>query len=104
MACLLVGLAIVFGHNLLDSFWPPASMTGVTGPLWVVLFVCLVYELGPFWIFFSYPLLPWTGIMLVGYAAAALFQTPAGQRNSRLLRIGAGLVVAFVQLRALDLY
>ena len=45
MACLLVGLAIVFGHNLLDSFWPPASMTGVTGPLWVVLHARQAYEL-----------------------------------------------------------
>jgi uncharacterized membrane protein len=104
MACLAVGLAIVFGHNLLDAFWPPASMTGVTGPLWVVLHARQAYELGPFRIFFSYPLLPWTGIMLVGYAAAALFQTPAAQRNSRLLRIGTALVVAFVLLRTLDIY
>jgi uncharacterized membrane protein len=110
--CLAVGMAIVCGHNLLDATWPPASTTGVTGPLWVVLHARQVYELGPFWIFFSYPLLPWTGIMLVGYAAAALFQTSAPARakgetparDTRLIRIGVGLVVAFVLLRALDVY
>ena len=103
-ACLAVGLAIVCGHNLLDSVWPPASATGVTGPVWVVLHARQVYELGPFWVYFSYPLLPWTGIMLVGYAAAGLFQTPANLRDSRLIRIGAGLVIGFVLLRSLDYY
>jgi uncharacterized membrane protein len=102
--CLAVGLAIVFGHNLLDSVWPPASTTGVTGPLWVVLHARQAYEVGPFWVYFSYPLLPWTGIMLVGYAAAGLFQTPAILRDSRLIRIGVGLVIGFVLLRALDYY
>jgi uncharacterized membrane protein len=63
-----------------------------------------VYELGPFWVYFSYPLLPWTGIMLVGYAAAGLFQTPANLRDSRLIRIGVGLVIGFVLLRALASY
>jgi len=104
MACLAVGLTIVCGHNLLDAIWPPASMTGVTGPLWVVLHARQAYQLGPFWIFFSYPLLPWTGIMLVGYAAAALFQAPDELRNRRLIRIGLALVSGFVLLRALDIY
>ena len=103
-ACLAVGLAIVFGHNLLDGIWPAASTTGVTGPLWVVLHARQVYELGPFWIYFSYPLLPWTGILLVGYAAATLFQAPATVRDRRLMRIGMGLVIAFVLLRTLDVY
>jgi uncharacterized membrane protein len=102
--CLAVGLAIVCGHNLLDSVWPPASTTGATGPLWVVLHARQAYALGPFWIYFSYPLLPWTGIMLVGYAAAALFRMPANLRDSRLIRIGVALVIGFVLLRALDIY
>jgi uncharacterized membrane protein len=104
MACLAVGLTIVCGHNLLDSVWPAASMTGTTGPLWVVLLARQAHVLGPFWIFFSYPLLPWTGIMLVGYSAATLFQMPAPQRNSRLVRIGIGLVSTFVLLRLLGFY
>jgi len=103
-ACLAVGLAIVFGHNLLDAVWPPASMTGTTGPLWVVLHARQVYEVGPFWVFFSYPLLPWTGIMLIGYASASLFQTAAALRDRRLIRIGSALVIAFVLLRALNVY
>jgi uncharacterized membrane protein len=103
-ACLAVGLAIVFGHNLLDAVWPPASTTGITGPLWAVLHARQVYEVGPLWVYFSYPLLPWTGIMLVGFGSASLFQTQAKLRDSRLIRIGSALVIGFVLLRALDLY
>jgi len=103
-ACLGAGLAIVFGHNALDAVWPPASMTSATGPLWVMLHARQAYEVGPFWVFNSYPLLPWTGIMLVGYAAARIFQTETKLRESRLVRIGGALVVGFVLLRALDVY
>jgi uncharacterized membrane protein len=103
-ACLAIGCAIVFGHNLLDYVWPAASSTGVTGPPWVVLHARQLYNVGPFSIYFSYPLLPWIGVMLVGYASAGLFQGPSQRRNDRLKRIGIGLVIAFVLLRSLDIY
>jgi uncharacterized membrane protein len=103
-ACLAIGLLIVFGHNALDWAWPPASTTSATGPLWVALHARQAYAVGPFWIFFSYPLLPWTGIMLVGYSAARLFQTEPKLRDSRLIRIGGALVIGFVLLRGLDVY
>jgi uncharacterized membrane protein len=103
-ACLALGLAIVFGHNLLDSVWPAGSTAGITRPLWVVLHARQVYEVGPLWVYFSYPLLPWMGVMLTGYASAGLFRGPAKLRNERLTRIGIGLVVGFVLLRALDIY
>jgi len=102
--CLAAGLLIVFGHNALDSVWPAASSTGSTGPVWVALLARQVYEVGPFWVFFSYPLLPWTGIMLVGFAAAGLFLTEPKLRESRLIRIGGALVIGFVLLRALNVY
>ena len=102
--CLAVGLAIVFGHNLLDPVWPVASTTGHTGPLWVALLARQVYPVGPFWVYFSYPVLPWIGIMLVGYASASLFQTEAQLRDRRLIRTGGVLVVGFVLLRGLNVY
>src|SRR5882672_8458009 len=42
--------------------------------------------------------------MLVGYGAAGLFELPAKLRDQRLLRIGMGLVIAFVLVRALNVY
>jgi len=103
-ACLVIGAAIVLGHNLLDAVWPAASTTGTTGPLWVVLHARQLHEVGPLSIFFSYPLLPWIGVMLVGYGSAGLFELPEKRRCELLVRIGMGMVIAFILLRALNVY
>jgi uncharacterized membrane protein len=103
-ACLAIGAAILLGHNLLDAIWPAASTTGTTGPLWVALHARQLYEVGPLRIFVSYPLLPWIGVMFVGYGAAGLFELPAKQRGEWLLRIGVVLVIAFILMRALNAY
>jgi uncharacterized membrane protein len=102
--CFLIGAAIVLGHNLLDAFWPAASTTGVTGPLWAVLHARQRYEIDPLSIYFSYPLLPWIGVMFLGFGSAGLFERAAKQRDEWLLRIGIGLVAAFVLVRALNGY
>jgi uncharacterized membrane protein len=80
-ACLAIGAAVVLGHNFLDPVWPAASTTGTTGPLWAVLHARQLYEVGPVSVYFSYPLLPWIGVMLVGYGAAGLFELPAKLRD-----------------------
>jgi uncharacterized membrane protein len=103
-ACLAIGAAIVFGHNLLDAVWSAGRTVGTPEPLWIVLHARQVYEVGPLSIYFSYPLLPWIGVMLVGYASASLFQGPAKLRDDRLMRIGIGLLLGFVLARAFDIY
>ena len=103
-ACLVIGAVILLGHNLLDAVWPAASMSGNTAGVWAALHARQLYEVGAFRIFFSYPLLPWIGVMLLGYGAAGLFELPEKRRNEWLVRIGIGLVVAFVLLRALNVY
>ena len=103
-ACLAIGAAILLGHNLLDAVWPAAMTSGSTAPLWAALHSRQFYDVGPFAIFFSYPLLPWIGVMLLGYGAAGLFELPAKQRDERLLRIGMSLVIAFILIRALNVY
>jgi uncharacterized membrane protein len=101
-ACLLIGAAIVLGHNLLDPIWPTGGELG--WPLWVALHSRALEIVGPFQFWFLYPLLPWTGVMLLGYGTARIFQSPPAQRDSRLLRAGLLLTLAFVALRALDVY
>lgn len=103
-ACLAIGAAILVGHNLLDAVWPAAMTSGSTAPLWAALHSRQFYDVGPFAIFFSYPLLPWTGVMLLGFGAAGLFELPAKKREERLLRIGIGLVIAFILIRAVNVY
>lgn len=103
-ACFVIGAAIVCGHNLLDRVWPVWTAGHTPQHLWIVLHARAVYEAGPFSIYFSYPLLPWIGVMLLGYGSARLFQGPARLRDVRLLRIGTALLLGFVLLRALDIY
>ena len=103
-ACLAVGAAILLGHNLLDGVWPAAMTSASTAPLWAALHSRQFYDVGSFSIFFSYPLLPWTGVMLLGFGAASLFELPTNVREQRSLRIGVSLVIAFIVIRALNVY
>lgn len=54
----------------------------------------------------SYPLLPWIGVIALGYAAGPWFlaSTDAGARQRRLLAWGTGLLAGFVVLRWWNVY
>ncbi|HXE58022.1 MAG TPA: heparan-alpha-glucosaminide N-acetyltransferase domain-containing protein [Gemmatimonadales bacterium] len=94
-----IGAALVAGHNLLDGI-TPASL-GASAPLWTALHV--QGPLGGLPVFVVYPLLPWIGVMALGYAAGPLLATPAGRRE-RLLGLGAVVTLTFVALRWTNLY
>jgi uncharacterized membrane protein len=103
--CLALGAIIVLGHNLLDPVWPTMQDFPQFGaPLWIGLHTIVVKPLGPFFFISSYPLLPWLGIMLLGFGTSMLFQRPVALRNKALLLWGIALTAAFVVLRALDVY
>ena len=103
--CLALGVAILLGHNLLDGVWPIPESFGVAGaPLWVALHAKMRGAVGPFFVIFSYPVIPWIGVMLTGFGAAALFERPAQERDRALLVWGVALVLGFLVLRALDVY
>jgi uncharacterized membrane protein len=103
-ACLAIGAAIVLGHNLLDGVWPAASTTGSTAGAWAALHARQLYEVGSVRIFVSYPLLPWIGVMFLGYGAGALFERSEKRRNAWLVRIGISLIIAFILIRAVNVY
>ena len=101
--CLLMGIAIVVGHNLLDPIWSTNALFEER-PLWVALHAQMSYHAGPFQLVFIYPVLAWIGVMLVGFGASELFELPAARRHTVLLRAGLALTAAFVLLRAIDVY
>ena len=47
---------------------------------------------------------PWIGVMLVGYASARVFESPGNLRDRRLKQIGLAMLLAFIVLRAADVY
>jgi len=103
--CLVLGAAIVLGHNLLDGRWPEAaSIVDTSPPLWAALHTAMSKVAGPFHLLFLYPLLPWLGVMLLGFGAAALFEREPAARNRALLWWGVGITAGFLVLRFIDGY
>jgi len=103
-ACLFVGLLIVLGHNALDSVWPSTDILEEGAAWWVSLHSQVSYAFGPFLLVFAYPLLPWIGVILLGFGSAAVFEEPPERRSALLIRWGLASVLAFVVLRVIDLY
>ncbi len=103
-ACLALGLMIFFGHNVLDAFWPNTGILETQWPLWAALHSQMAVAAGPFMILFAYPLLPWLGVMLLGFGMAGVFEQDAAAQKSSLLKIAFGMIALFLLLRALDGY
>lgn len=99
-----VGVAMIAGHNLLDGV-SPASF-GAWAPLWSILHVPGTIMIGPVKVFVLYPLIPWVGVMALGYAFGALLSRPqpAADRQRLLLSIGMTLTAAFLIVRVLNVY
>lgn len=101
---LLIGLALVFGHNLLDGIRvqgnAPADL------LWYTLHQPQVVSVGSRLVNFVYPVLPWIGLMALGYVSGTLYRQgfPDEQRRRWFLTIGSCATMLFLILRGLNLY
>lgn len=103
--CLMIGAILVAGHNLLDPIWPATDGIFDAGhPLWVALHSQMRTDLGPFSFFWVYPLLPWVGVMLLGFGAAPLFREGAQRSGRTLLALGAVTTTVYVVLRGIGVY
>ncbi|MBV7569373.1 DUF1624 domain-containing protein [Pseudomonas sp. PDM27] len=101
----VLGLVIVAGHNLLDSLHFPVG-SAMHLP-WAIL-----HDRG--WIEFSdslrlrtsYPLLPWIGVIALGYCIGPWFARSASAtvRQRYLLLAGAGALTGFIALRLVNGY
>ncbi len=95
-----IGLIMIFGHNALDNVHPAVMTT-----FWDVLHVQgpITYGHGNT-IMIMYPLVPWIGVMAVGYCFGKIFQLPEHLKNKSLYNIGVSCIVWFVILRAINVY
>ena len=105
------GGAMVLIHNAFDglklpSCAPGAPQCGAGDLLAYVLHVQGPLQLwpnGPVFLAF-YPLIPWIGVMALGYVFGRLYTMDPLARRRILLRLGLGLITLFVVLRATNLY
>lgn len=93
-----IGVLLVVGHNSLDGV--AAESFGSWSWLWMVLHG--QGSIGSVFIF--YPLIPWIGVMALGFWAGQIFEMAPWRRQWILVASGLLCLFAFVALRAANVY
>lgn len=96
----LIAASMILGHNAFDglslgsAWWKIAHTQGF-----------VPFNFGPLsGAFVGYPLVPWIGVMALGYWAAPITTTPAGQRGQIFFTVGIAMILVFVVLRGAGIY
>lgn len=99
----LIGAIIIFGHGLLPMI--PLSNGSIVKAGLIPLFGPASIQLTPHLTFvIGYPLIPWLGILLTGFAAGELFELSEVERKSVFLKIGLAALALFTVLRFSNFY
>ncbi|MDP9205907.1 MAG: heparan-alpha-glucosaminide N-acetyltransferase domain-containing protein [Gemmatimonadota bacterium] len=112
-AILTLSIAMIVLHNALDGIhvtsWrgPGSPVPGFGASVWKIL-----HEPGVIFPFgypgpallVLYPLIPWIGVMAVGYAFGAVYRFDQETRRRFLLRLGAAITLGFIVLRSMNVY
>ncbi|MBT1704212.1 DUF1624 domain-containing protein [Chryseosolibacter indicus] len=101
---LALGFVLVAGHNFLDSIHIKEGFG--SSLTWSLLHEQGGFALGHFFVFVGYPIIPWTGIMILGYCFGNFYKPTfdATRRKRLLLTIGLLMIVSFCILRLLNVY
>jgi uncharacterized membrane protein len=97
------GLLVVFLHNMLDKF-DLAHAAGAWA--WKLLLIApgVFMHHGQFWALVLYPVVPWSGVMALGYAFGAVVAMPAERRRVRSVQLGLAALAVFAELRFTHAY
>jgi uncharacterized membrane protein len=99
----LLGIAMVVGHNAFDGI--PPSAFGPLGVVWRFLHVSGAVSLPSGRVFITlYPLIPWIGVMALGFVAGGILQRSPDDRRRILVRTGGVMIAGFILLRAVNMY
>ena len=113
-AILTIALAMIFSHNLFDSFGGPAAaptsalgggpVTDPIAQLWMILHAPGMIQVGPAQVLVLYPLIPWIGVCALGYVLADVYRMEPQKRVRLLLQTGLAATGAFFLVRLLNIY
>jgi uncharacterized membrane protein len=98
-ATFAISAAMVVLHNLLDG----VRVSGSLAWLWRIIHQQGPLVLDPL-VVVGYPLVPWIGVIGLGFCAGRLYRLPEEERRRVLLWLGLGLTLAFVVLRTWNVY
>lgn len=103
----VIALALFFGHNILDLVTLPKE--GAAAAVMNILFTAKGFILplgGSHLMFVLYALLPWTGVLLMGYIFGPIYNASFDPRRRKTILLLASAVafVLFIMLRYTNLY
>jgi len=98
-----VGFILIFGHDLFDNL-STATFSVAGKDVWDVLHVSGVVSFGKVNVFFFYPLIPWIGVMALGYCFGTLFKMDKPKRRKLLVTFGIGAIALFIAIRSFNFY
>ena len=101
---LVIGLILIFGHNLLDGIYQQGN--DLSDLVWYTLHQIQSIIIGSRIVSFVYPVLPWMGLMALGYVCGTLYKPrfSTEQRRRWLLAMGICATLLFLILRGFNLY
>lgn len=97
-----LSLVVIAGHNLFDLLTP--GRFGRFAPLWDILHQQAAFPFHGALVVVAYPLVPWVAVMATGFCFGHVLQWDPERRRSFMVRLGLGLTVLFVVLRASNYY
>jgi len=109
-ALAVIGLVQIEGHNLIRPLLgngAEALLNGPFGPLLRILYFGGAFPIGGSHepnFFVLYSIVPWFGVTCLGYAMGRIFERALPARSGTLVVTGLACTLAFVLLRAFQLY
>jgi uncharacterized membrane protein len=103
-AVMAVGIVMVVGHNLLDSIRVEGNT--VEAFIWSLTHQQNFFTWNDKMVLVGYPLIPWIGVMALGYCLGKLFtaEFSSEARKRILIPLGTSMILLFIILRATNFY
>lgn len=100
----IIGLILVFSHDLALQI-PSAITNPILKFIASLFFAPNGFPITPKFIFIvGYPIIPWLGMMLLGFAFGQFFEIESEKRKKIFLKAGMIALVLFIVLRLINLY
>lgn len=101
---LAIALVLIGGHDLLDGIHITGNSLSAVG--WSFIHQFEFFSFGNFSFVIGYPILPWLGIITLGYYLGRLYapEIDPAKRKKTLRNLGLLAIGAFILIRAIDGY
>ena len=97
-----LSIAMIALHNLADPI--NAGQFGAFNWVWNFLHQSGMLPVDGAVVIVAYPVVPWFAVMAAGFCFGPVFSLDPFERRRWMIRIGAGMILAFLVLRGINIY